>query len=185
MVSHITVLSQTINMQEYLRRLVMKVCFLGNVIIALALNGAMAYAECSSTETSEVVVHHEVVEYGKQNKACSKDELLKINAAKAIVKKYFVSSNKEIYSLFSKSRKDILLRVNKISNADQYSKAIGPSERVFTKEVYEKAEVGSNENYVQINVLVHWSEEGYQGVMTYIFTMEFEGGEWKIVEVKY
>lgn len=184
MINHIMGLSQAINMQEHFRRLLIRVCFMVNIIIISALNGGMAYAECSSAETSEVVVHY-VEEYGKQKKACSKDELLKINAAKTIVKKYFVLSNKEIYSLFSRDHKKILLEINKISNAEQYSKARGSSERVFTKEVYEKAEVGSNENYVQINVLAHWSEEGYQGVMTYIFIMKFEDGEWKIAEVKY
>lgn len=183
MVSHITVLSQTISMEEHLRRLMMKVCFIGSMIIILALNGGIAYAECSNAETSEVVVHY-VEEYGKQKKACSKDELLKINAAKAIVKKYFILSNKEIYNLFSKAHKKILLEINKVSNAEQYSKARGSSERVFIKEVYGKAEV-YDEEHIQIEVLSHWSEEGYQGIMTYIFTMKFEDGEWKIAEVKY
>ena len=131
----------------------------------------------------EAVIQHFVDEKDKNKKPCSKKDTKEIEIAKSVIKQYWKASYSERYSLFSMQYKEMLKRVYKITNSKEYENHFPPSERTWQKQIYEKSY--KENNFIQIVVLTTWFEEGYQGVMTYIFDMLKEDGNWRIANIKY
>lgn len=167
------------------------------IIVSLALTSMLLCAPCSFRNEppadrnaffKEVVGQAPVVKEPEKKREYTEEEIQQLEAAKNVVKKYWISSYEDMYALFSNHYRAVLRQVYGIKNAIEFSKCHQPTERAWSRQAYQSAELGeacSGEAYVQIIVLTDWSEEGYWGVMTYIFDMVKEDGEWKINNIMY
>jgi hypothetical protein len=75
-----------------------------------------------------------------------------------------------------------LRRALGITNAAQYDKVVDVPERLWGKRTTQGIKRMGGDS-LQISLLVEWRQEGYQGVMTFIFDMVKEGGTWKIENI--
>jgi hypothetical protein len=99
--------------------------------------------------------------------------------AKDIVDEYWSSDPQRRYSLLSRNYRQQLQRSRRIANAQQYARATSEPERIWRERIYQEARQ-TGPDFVQIKVLVGWEQEGYEGVMTFIFELVREQGTWKI-----
>lgn len=160
--------------------------------IRMALMIALVCTACSAGRvpiieekavSEDVVVHWAVAEDPEEQRKYTKGEIQEIEAAKDIVKEYWTSSNEDKYELFSSNYKALLRRIDGVDNRKDFKNCLSMSERVWRKQSYQRTDIGitrHGKQYAQIVVLTEWSEEGYWGVMTVIFNMLKEDGEWKI-----
>jgi hypothetical protein len=135
-------------------------------------------------DDGETIILRETVNTLKSERSCNATEKLSIEKAKNVVKKYWVSSHEVIFGLLSKQYKQTLREQFSVANAADYSKQMGVTERVWIKQTYERSIIKS-ESMIQVIVLSSWTEEGYDGVATYIFDMVREDGQWKIAHVMF
>lgn len=165
------------------RRILKKQVFL-ILMLGFMICASIVYAQKDSNIAPETVIQHRTIELSKKKVVFTKQEINMIKSAKDVVKKYWISSYEDIYGLFSEGHKDMLKRTQKISNAIEFKNSIPITERVWLKQTYQRAEVQGN-SFIQIIVLAGWEEEGYEGVMTFIFDMVRENGSWKIENIKF
>lgn len=103
--------------------------------------------------------------------------------ARETVEKYWSSARQDRYGLLAENYKRDLRRLG-IADATAYAKETQNSERVWRGRTYQKIDVSrdarQNRERAQVVVLVEWEQEGYQGVMTYIFDLVVEDARWKI-----
>lgn len=105
----------------------------------------------------------------------------KLDAATAVVEEYWTSELRLRYSLLSRTYKQRLRRL-RIADASQYARAEREPERVWGKRTYQSVkEVGPGA--ARMTLLVEWEQEGYQGVMTFIFDLIMENSSWKIENI--
>ena len=133
---------------------------------------------------NEIVMQHPISENPERPNKCDQETKSEIIKAKNIVKKYWVTSYEEDYDLLSDGYKKRLLKSHNIKNGKEYKEHFYSMERVWLKQVYQEIKVSAN-NFMQISVLATWEEEGYNGVMTYVFDMKKENNTWKIVNIVY
>lgn len=162
---------------------------LKNKVILFLLIGLLSYVAVADAQNNagidqEVVIQHRTIEQPKKKRSYTPQELNMIKSAKDVVKKYWVSSYEEIYGLLSKKYKERLQKTRNISNGAEYKASMPITERVWQKQTYQKAVLQRN-NFIQIVVLTEWEEEGYEGVMTFIFDMAKEGDKWKIENIMF
>ena len=148
------------------------------VFVAIPTN-----AEMCLHEDGEIVEQHLVKETQELNRNCLNKDIKEITAAKEVVKIYWKISNKERYHYFSESYRTMLKRIYKIESAEDYSEHFPTNERTWQKQIYQKCLMGAN--FIQIIVLSAWFDEGYDGVMTFIFDMVKENNSWKIANIKF
>lgn len=146
------------------------------------ITGGLAIAQMCLFNDGEMVIQHSI-SINKQEQLCSVNDIDEIKKAKSVIKKYWKSSYLERYSLFSKEYREALNRAFNIRNAKEYEKHFADSERTWQKQTYQKAYKAKN--FIQIIILSTWFEEGYEGVMTFIFDMVKEGHNWKIANIKF
>jgi len=104
-----------------------------------------------------------------------------VDAARAVVEEYWASEPRLRYSLLSRTYKERLRRL-RIADASEYARAEREPERVWGKRTYQSVkEVGPGA--ARITLLVEWEQEGYQGVMTFIFDLIMETASWKIENI--
>jgi hypothetical protein len=154
------------------------------LLIGLISFAVMAYAQKNAEVEQEVVIQHRTVEQPKEKRSYTTQEINMIKAAKDVVKKYWMSSYEEIYGLLSKKYKERLNRTRNISNATEYKNTMPVTERVWLKQTYQKADL-QRDDLMQIVVLAEWEEEGYEGVMTFVFDMIKESDKWKIENIMF
>lgn len=103
--------------------------------------------------------------------------------AKETVERYWSSAPRDRYGLLAETYKRNLSRIG-IADAAAYAKETQNPERVWGVRTYQKIDVSrdarQNREVAQVVVLVAWEQEGYQGVMTYIFDLVAEDTRWKI-----
>jgi hypothetical protein len=103
--------------------------------------------------------------------------------ARETVEKYWSSAPQDRYALLAENYKRSLRRVG-IADATAYAKETQNPERVWGARTYQKVDVShdgrQNRDVAQVVVLVEWEQEGYRGVMTYIFELIVEDPRWKI-----
>lgn len=98
----------------------------------------------------------------------------------AVVDRYWSASEGVRYGLLSESYKTRLRNLG-ITNGMEYDKATFAPERVWGRRTVQQTEIREDRTgQAQVVVLVEWEQEGYQGVMTFIFDFVREGGMWKI-----
>ena len=105
-----------------------------------------------------------------------------INLAHSIIDEWWGSTSERRYKLLSRTYKRSLRQALGISNARQYDKAVDVPERVWGKRIAQEVK-WMGPDAVQISLLVEWRQEGYQGVMTFVFDMINEGGAWRVENV--
>ena len=107
----------------------------------------------------------------------------KHRAARDTVEKYWSSAAPDRYALFTGDYKRDLSRIG-IADATEYAKKTQDHERVWGARTYQKIDVSRDvrqkRDMAQVVVLVEWEQEGYKGVMTYIFDLVAEDSGWKI-----
>ena len=107
-------------------------------------------------------------------------------AVKAVVEAYWSGTPARRWSLLSSSYKADLGRLG-ITNATQYAKETEPGERVWGRRTYQSVDISRGTRdltpVAQAILLVGWEEEGYKGVMTFIFDLVSEAGQWRIAYV--
>ena len=140
--------------------------------------------------TSDVLIHGKTVEEPKEAQRYTESTNPEIEAAKDTVKRYWISidsSYEDMYELFSSSYKEILSQFDGIKNATEFKESIPPTERIWPKQTYRSAKfnVNHDEQQIKIIVLSDWEEKEYAGVMTFIFELVKEGGEWKITNIMF
>ena len=135
-------------------------------------------------DKQEEVVQHKTIELTPIKRQFSFSDKNEINLARKVVKKYWISSYEDTYTLFSSNYKKILKNTKNISDAKDYKNSISITERTWIKQTYQNADMQNNK-FIQITVLAAWEEEGYDGVMTFIFDMVKENNEWKIANIMY
>jgi len=155
-----------------------------NIVALILLIGLIsfvvsAHAQKNSGIEQEIIIQHRTIEQPKEKRSYTTQEINMIKAAKNIVKKYWMSSYEEIYELLSKKYKERLKGTRNISTAIEYKNSMPLTERVWLKQTYQKTDLQRNDR-IQIVVLADWEEEGYDGVMTFVFDMIKEGNTWKI-----
>jgi hypothetical protein len=160
----------------------------------LAVMVVLACTACSTPQgpgsAPGNVVYGKTVEEPKETQSHTESENLEIEAAKNTVKRYWISANssyEDMYELFSSSYKEILSQFDGIINAEDFRESIPATERIWSKQTYQSAtlDVSSDPPQMQIVVLADWEEEGYAGVMTYIFELIKEGDDWKIANIMF
>ena len=105
--------------------------------------------------------------------------------AKALVEKYWSGEPAARYALLTKGYRLGLRRLG-ITNAANYGVATQPPERIWGKRTYQKVDVTRDRqgrHLAQVVLLIDWEQEGYRGVMTYIFDLILESGDWKISNI--
>ena len=102
-------------------------------------------------------------------------------AAAAIVEEYWTSEPKSRYALLSQTYKQRLRRLG-VGSASQYERAIREPERVWGKRTYQSTKV-VGPGAARIALLIEWEQEGYQGVMTFIFDLVLEKDRWRIENI--
>ena len=107
------------------------------------------------------------------------DAAAKQREARETVEKYWSSAPQDRYVLLAENYKRDLKRLG-IADATAYAKETENSERVWRRRTYQKIDVSQKRDAAQVVVLVEWEQEGYQGVMTYIFDLVVEDARWKI-----
>ena len=101
--------------------------------------------------------------------------------ATAVVEDYWTSEPEAKYALLSENYKKDLRRLG-ISTASQYEAAIRESERTWGKRTYQSTK-RFGASAAQVTLLLAWEQEGYRGVMTYIFDLVLENGRWRIEHI--
>jgi hypothetical protein len=162
----------------------LKKIILVGLFFELSIYPNNGFAQQTVDVIREVVNQHQVMTPPSKKKQFTQQEIKEIKAAKEVVKKYWISSYKDVYGLLSNDYKEGLKKAQQINNAEEYVKAFSPSERVWLRQTYEKVNIQNN-NFMQIIVTADWEEEGYEGVMTYIFDMAKEDGNWKIYHIMF
>lgn len=105
-----------------------------------------------------------------------------INLAHSTIDEWWGSRSERRYKLLSRTYKQSLRQALAISNAREYDKAVDVPERVWGKRITQEVkQMGLDA--VQISLLVEWRQEGYQGVMTFVFDMIKEDGAWRIENI--
>jgi len=101
--------------------------------------------------------------------------------ARGVVERYWTGSHTERYSLLTENYRERLERLD-IRDAETYANQVQHPERVWKKRTYQRINVTFQKGRLvaQVAVLAQWEQEGYQGVMTYIFDLVREGDAWKI-----
>ena len=130
----------------------------------------------------EEVVHNQVIR-SEEKKELSKNDIESLKGAKETVKKYWLLPANRKYELLSRVYKEVLKDTYNILNADEYQKFSVIIHRVWRKQTYQHGSVKGR--YVQISVLSEWSQEGYEGVMTFVFDLVNEDDTWKIANIVY
>jgi len=102
-------------------------------------------------------------------------------AAAAIVEEYWTSEPKSRYSLLSQTYKQRLRRLG-VRTASQYERATRELERVWGKRTYQSTKV-VGPGAARISLLIEWEQEGYQGVMTFVFDLVLEKDRWRIENI--
>ena len=146
------------------------------LILLIGLIGftVVAHAQKNFGIEQEVVIQHRTIEQPKEKRSYTTQEINMIKAAKDVVKKYWMSSYEGIYGLLSKKYKERLKGTRSISTATEYKNSMPVTERVWLKQTYQKADL-QRDDLIQVVVLAEWEEEGYEGVMTFVFDMIKEG----------
>jgi hypothetical protein len=161
---------------------ILTLLFVVELLCCVKLNSAVATEDIKGKQ--ETVIQHRIIEQPQPKRTYTEQELAEINAAKEVVKKYWVSSYDTIYDLLSMKYKERLKKTRNISNAADYKKSKPASERVWLSQTYQSSTM-QNDSFIQIAVLAAWEEEGYQGVMTFIFDMMKEDGRWTITNIMF
>lgn len=112
------------------------------------------------------------------------EERADLDAAREIVRRYWKSSYEDVYSLLSQDYKKRLKETEGISNAEQFKKSFPATERVWESQFCETAEMQGT-GLAKVVVQSQWFEEGYAGVMTFVFDLVKEKHEWKIENIMY
>jgi hypothetical protein len=106
-------------------------------------------------------------------------------AAKTIVEKYWSGEPGARYALLTQGYRLGLRRLG-ITNAANFGAATQPPERIWGTRTYQKVDVTRDRqgrHLAQVVLLIDWEQEGYRGVMTYIFDLILETGDWKITNI--
>lgn len=101
--------------------------------------------------------------------------------ARGVVERYWTGSHTERYSLLTENYRERLERLD-IRDAEMYANQVQHPERVWKKRTYQRINVTFQKGRLvaQVAVLAQWEQEGYEGVITYIFDLVQEGNAWKI-----
>lgn len=145
------------------------------------IDNPVAVDACVSMD-GEVVTHYRKRPQSTLPSTCSDQRAESVRAVKDTVKRYWSVPFRERYGLFSKPYKATLARVYKVTSPETYAKKVDP-ERISVREVYERIEAGADA--ARVTVLSRWSQEGYEGVQTFIFDLVKEGDRWVISDVMY
>lgn len=107
-----------------------------------------------------------------------------IHGAISLIEKYWnrTTTNVISYSLLSEKYKRDLVEFNGITTPDKYRIPGFYIERHVRDHWYNYIRIGGP-NFVQISLQVSWTEEGYEGDMTYIFDLTRENSEWRIANI--
>lgn len=107
-------------------------------------------------------------------------------AAKAIVENYWSREPRDRYVLLAEGYKIGLRRLG-ITSAAKYGAETQSPERIWGTRTYQRVEVSRDvkqkRDVAQVALLIDWEQEGYRGVMTYIFDLAIEAGQWKISNI--
>jgi hypothetical protein len=107
-------------------------------------------------------------------------------SVKSTVEKYWSVDASERYLLLTANYKSSLRRLG-ISDAEQYGRATQAPERIWGARTYQAITFDRNApgniDGAQVTLLIEWEQEGYQGVMTYIFDLVMESEEWRISNI--
>ncbi|MGI0064224.1 MAG: hypothetical protein ACREAL_05070 [Nitrosopumilaceae archaeon] len=105
-----------------------------------------------------------------------------LRAARAVVERYWSLSPEAAYELLSTDYKDRLRKGRGITTAKGYGVAMSDPERVWRKQTYQR-ETMVRSGAIRITVLADWEQEGYEGVMTFIFDLVKSSESWKIANI--
>jgi hypothetical protein len=157
-------------------------------IIVLVCTGCATPA-APKPATGEAVAAEEAEE-PRNMQGYTDEERQEVDAAKDVVKKYWIATNSSyvgMYALFSSNYKQILNQYDGIADEEDFRESIPRTERYWPKQTYQRARFNLQLEppQMQIVVLSEWKEEGYSGVMTFIFELVKEGGEWKIAKIMF
>jgi hypothetical protein len=89
------------------------------------------------------------------------------------------ATNLDRYKLLTKSYKAILSKFHNIKNAESYIVPLEEYERFWLGYNVQDVTIVSSVR-MEVKLRVRWAQEGYNGDITYIFSMLNEGGVWKI-----
>jgi hypothetical protein len=112
-------------------------------------------------------------------RSSSEPESESIARAKDVVDDYWSADPQHRYDLLSRNYRQQLQRSRRITSAQQYARATAEPGRIWRERIYQEFN-RSGSDFVRIKVLVGWEQEGYEGVMTFIFELVREQGMWKI-----
>ena len=104
-----------------------------------------------------------------------------LEAATAVVEEYWTSEPKSRYALLSRAYKQRLQQLG-VSTAGQYELAIHGPERVWGKRSYRSKQIVAS-GKARVDVLVEWEQEGYTGVMSFVFDVVRDGDRWRIANI--
>lgn len=98
-----------------------------------------------------------------------------------LIEKYWhrSTSNATRYSMLTERNKKIHAKIYGVTSPNNYRIPGIGLERVLEKHRYNYILVGGPD-FVQISLQVRWTQEGYEGDMTYIFDLFRENSKWRI-----
>jgi hypothetical protein len=92
------------------------------------------------------------------------------------------TSNEARYKMLAKQYRDQLADIFNLKDGSEYRIPGSEWERIWRGYTIEKIEVVSKES-IQIEMILSWQQEGYEGVQSYIFSFRKEGEYWKIISI--
>jgi hypothetical protein len=104
------------------------------------------------------------------------------HAAQSIVDEWWGTESERRYRLLSREYRQRLGTALRIRNAKEYDKAVDVPERIWGKRTVERVRRLTPET-MQLSLLVEWRQEGYEGVMTFVFDLVRENGAWRIANI--
>lgn len=130
----------------------------------------------------EAVVRYREEPVGVPPSVCEPSRNADAVAVKAVVKAYWAASSARQYEMFSSGYQDMLRKVHDVPGPEDYAKRIDP-ERIYVRQDYQQVELGGGN--ARVTVLATWTQEGYEGLQTFIFELVREGDAWKIRDLYY
>lgn len=94
------------------------------------------------------------------------------------------TSNKDRYSLFSVSYKDELKKLHDVISGEQYKVPESDYERTWSGYTIDKIQV-IDDSIIEIDMMLHWQQEGYSGLKSYIFSFSKIHDDWYISSIMY
>jgi hypothetical protein len=105
------------------------------------------------------------------------------NRVRAVVEEYWRTTSTRRYELLSRDYQSRLRRMGDVTGPP-YAVVLGNPERVWSPRRYQEVRFLGSAG-ARATILVDWEQEGYRGIMTFVFDLVMEDGAWKIENVVY